>query len=555
MGKITDPITSRPASRPQPSGVTPSICGTLPQRDWTHIQEAYELTTDRHTNVSNTEDMWEPVYRGVSQYLAYYATNTKIYAQRRIWLNPHHPVPFNPNQTHSAPATNRTKIFIPDLTAGNRLVLIKEIEQIPWFHPHGFVELKRASSRKLTETIRGRPVNPAALMRLMKRIRQAIAQGEGQAALHFKQLHSRLKNDPDVLKQLPKRFYILVTSGPWFTAAIGFDPFQGRPTSLRGPRGGGLLDDGGGDAPDSRADAPHWSQAEMSHGSVSRIGAAWEPHIFHLTDPAGWGMLAHIRSFLHEELQTFEATGWKMTFELNGGADYGLRRNKKRERGHNSRLWSPVTIRLAVYLGLPGSLGNKTQTESNNPESTTSWIQSGRGIAECRYDKEEYSGLEHSYLSALFITSRKSPTNPASPLQSQRKRYCGICGKPGHYVKTWKTPSAEFRLHAPHELDRELPARLSNNTNRSEGVSAVAMKIERLRADYRRSSTPAGNCHHQMALDGIHEPRMEHLAIQRRRAAIATAAIAVSFRALFISPFFLKRRRPTLAVRLFQGVW
>ncbi|KAJ7717608.1 hypothetical protein B0H14DRAFT_3011785 [Mycena olivaceomarginata] len=51
-------------------------------------------------------------------------------------------------------------------------------------------------------------------------------------------------------------------------------------------------------------------------------------------------------------------------------------------------------------------------------------------------------------------TRSRAPTNPASPLQSQRKRNCRICGKPGHYLKTCKKPHVEFRPHASHELDR-----------------------------------------------------------------------------------------------------
>ncbi|KAJ7850828.1 hypothetical protein B0H14DRAFT_3663864 [Mycena olivaceomarginata] len=73
-------------------------------------------------------------------------------------------------------------------------------------------------------------------------------------------------------------------------------------------------------------------------------------------------------------------------------------------------------------------------------------------------------------------TRSRPPTKPASP-QSQRKRYCGNCGKRGHYAKTCKSPSAEFGLHAPDDLDSELPPRLWNNTKRSRGEPVAVMSI------------------------------------------------------------------------------
>ncbi|KAJ7620588.1 hypothetical protein DFH06DRAFT_1234271 [Mycena polygramma] len=274
----------------------------------------------RAVNTDNIEAWWEPVWRLVGEWLGFYA-HTEVVGQKRIWINQYRVTPFMPDQTVAAPATTHTKMEVPDLITGFHIMLQVGGNSYTWFHTFGFEELKRALSRKASESLDGIPLTGPAMGRLMAKLEEAAAQGERQAALHFKELHRRLKRDPAVLAALPKRYYVMATAGPWFAIGAGQDapPPQLLDAVIRLPTNNEVVDDVEDEVvvlePAHLLQAPNWAPDMRQFGFTSRLGLTWLPHIYHINSVEGWKQLGDIRAWIKEEIdaKNLPGNGWILT--------------------------------------------------------------------------------------------------------------------------------------------------------------------------------------------------------------------------------------------------
>ncbi|KAJ7602929.1 hypothetical protein DFH06DRAFT_1257833 [Mycena polygramma] len=299
------------------------ICPTLEQRRWVKIIRAMIVATERNINFDNTESPWDAPWRHVGEWIGVHR-DTEMFAQKRIWNSQYRRVGFQPTKTIAAPAKKYTKTEIPDLTGGQLISLEDPSGQkVPWLHVHGFIELKRALSRKRSETINGIPLTGPALGRLHGSIVRAAAQVERQAALHFSQLHNRLRQNPEIIDNLPHAFYVIATAGHWFAVGLGSDPFY-RTEPAIAARARAIVkdllnhdpqtleeeeeDDGeeeeeGHDDPNGVPIAPAWSDQELAHTFKTKIAIDWAPRIYHLNDPNGWKVLNHVRNMIGDDLK------------------------------------------------------------------------------------------------------------------------------------------------------------------------------------------------------------------------------------------------------------
>ncbi|KAJ6482854.1 hypothetical protein C8R47DRAFT_1132909 [Mycena vitilis] len=294
---------------------TTGVLGPTPSDLYQHLEHArYQrilravLTAlARVVNTDNIEAWWEPPWRLVGEWLGFY-DEAEVVGQKRIWINQYRVVPFNPAHTIAAPSGDHTKMEIPDLTSGFHMFLEVNGKSYRWFHVFGFEELKRALSRQEWETINGVPVTPSAMMRLLRKIQEAARQGERQAALHFKELHRRLKKDPHVLAGLPKRYYVLATSGPWFAVGAGQDTHPLLVENLlasveefEAPED--IVEDELEAAEPARPlQEPTWPLPMRSFPFESSLGLTWLPHMYHINTREGWEKLESVRAYIKAEI-------------------------------------------------------------------------------------------------------------------------------------------------------------------------------------------------------------------------------------------------------------
>ncbi|KAJ6482188.1 hypothetical protein C8R47DRAFT_1134261 [Mycena vitilis] len=292
-----------------------TICPTLGNRRWLKIYRAMIAARERTINYDNTESPWDAPWRHVGDWIGFYP-GTDMFSQKKIWDNQYRRVGYQPTKTIAAPATKHTKIQIPDLTAVQLISLDSPSgEGVWWLHVHGFIELKRALSRKRSLTLDGIPLTFDVLRQLRLRLRLAAEQVERQAALHFRQLHNRLHDKPDVIDHLPHKFYVIATTGHWFTIGFGSDPFyHASPAVVAQAEGMAYAfweeaeveeeQENEDDAPDAPNPVlPAWSLEQLTHEFESQIAVQWAPQIHHLNDPKAWQVLDRVRNLIKDDLK------------------------------------------------------------------------------------------------------------------------------------------------------------------------------------------------------------------------------------------------------------